>query len=403
MVNISKLIQHYTDLDQEYGASNYNPIPVVISRGKGVWVWDINNKKYLDCLAAYSALNFGHLHPKIVKAVKEQISQLTLTSRAYHNDKLGLFLRELCEFSNMDKALPMNTGAEAVETGIKIARRWGYQKRKVEKNKAEIIVCENNFHGRTTTISGFSSNLNSYNNFGPPTPGFIKIPFNDTEALKKSVNKNTVGFLVEPVQGEAGVIIPDKGYLKAIRDICEDNKVLLILDEIQTGLGRTGRNFAFESESIRPDILLLGKALGGGVYPVSAALAVDDIMDVMDPGSHGSTFGGNPLAAAVGLTSLKLLQSKNLSQKANKSGIYFLNRLKELYSEKIKDIRGIGLMIAIEFKRELVKSREIVLELMKNGLLTKDTHRKTIRITPPLIIEKKELDYALNVIKHVII
>lgn len=396
--------QHYSEaqrliqLEEVYGAHDYHPIHVVIEKAEGVWVWDVNGKKYLDCLAAYSAVNQGHRHPKIIAAMKKQLEKVTLTSRAFFNDQLGPYLKYLCEFAEMEMVLPMNTGAEAVETGIKIARRWGYRIKKVAPNKAEIIVCENNFHGRTTTIVGFSSDPNSYGDFGPATPGFIKIPFNDIKAFEQAINPNTVGFLVEPIQGEAGVIIPDEGYIKKIREICSKNNVLLILDEIQTGFGRTGKKFAFQHDGIKPDILLLGKALSGGMLPISAALTSREIMMVIDPGSHGSTFGGNPLAAAVAIASLKVIEEEKLPENSAKLGAYFLKKLKEIKNERIKEVRGRGLLIAIEFNKEFGVVRPLVEKLMKNGILAKDTHGYIIRFAPPLIIDEKTIDWAVSII-----
>ena len=391
--------QRLIQLEEVYGAHDYHPIHVVIEKAEGVWVWDVNGKKYLDCLAAYSAVNQGHCHPKIIAAMKKQLGKVTLTSRAFFNDQLGPYLKKLCEFTDMEMALPMNTGAEAVETGIKIARRWGYRIKKVAPNKAEIIVCENNFHGRTTTIVGFSSDPNSYGDFGPATPGFIKIPFNDAKALEQAINPNTVGFLVEPIQGEAGVIIPDDGYIKKIREICSKNNILLILDEIQTGFGRTGKKFAFQHDGIKPDILLLGKALSGGMLPISATLTSREIMMVIDPGSHGSTFGGNPLAAAVAIASLKVIEEEKLAENSAKLGDYFKKKLKEIKNERIKEVRGRGLLIAIEFKKEFGLVRPLVEKLMKNGILAKDTHGYIIRFAPPLIIDEKTIDWAVSIIK----
>jgi ornithine--oxo-acid transaminase len=390
--------QRLIQLEEVYGAHDYHPIHVVIEKAEGVWIWDVSGKKYLDCLAAYSAVNQGHCHPKIIAAMKKQLEKVTLTSRAFFNDQLGPYLKYLCEFAEMEMALPMNTGAEAVETGIKIARRWGYRIKKVEPNKAEIIVCENNFHGRTTTIVGFSSDPNSYGDFGPATPGFIKIPFNDEKALEQAINPNTVGFLVEPIQGEAGVIIPDEGYIKKIREICSKNNVLLILDEIQTGFGRTGKKFAFQHDGIKPDILLLGKALSGGMLPISAALTSREIMMVINPGSHGSTFGGNPLASAVAIASLKVIEEEKLPENSAKLGAYFQKKLKEIKNERIKEVRGRGLLIAIEFKKEFGEVRPIVEKLMKNGILAKDTHGYIIRFAPPLIIDEKTIDWAVSII-----
>lgn len=390
------------ELENRYGAHNYHPLPVILTRGEGVWVWDMNQKKYLDCLACYSAVNQGHRHPKILQALEDQLNQITLTSRAFHHDKLGLFCKRLAEFSGMEQVLPMNTGAEAVETALKIARRWGYQIKKVPPNQAEIIVCENNFHGRTTTIVGFSSDPTSYGDFGPATPGFIKIPFNDPEALERAITQNTVGFLVEPIQGEAGIIVPSEGYLNLVKEICQRRDVLLIADEIQTGFGRTGKRFAFEHDQIHPDILCVGKALGGGVYPVSAAITSREIMKVITPGSHGSTFGGNPLACAVGLASMQVIIDEHLAERSAKNGAYFLKRLQEIRSNSIKEVRGKGLLIGLEFTKSFGPCRPVVIELMKQGILAKDTHESTIRFAPPLIIEPETIDWAVSLIEKTI-
>ncbi|MHA1821097.1 MAG: ornithine--oxo-acid transaminase [Promethearchaeota archaeon] len=403
---VNQKSKEYMELERKYGAHNYEPIPVVLEKANDIWVYDVEGKKYLDCLSSYSAINHGHLHPRIIRALEEQTKKLTLTSRAFYNNRLGEFLKRLCEFTGMEMALPMNTGAEAVETAIKIARRWGYRKKKVESNKAEIIVCENNFHGRTTTIVGFSSDPETYGDFGPPTPGFKKIEFNNLKALEDAITKNTVAFLVEPIQGEAGVLIPDEGYLKGVREICTQHNVLLILDEIQTGFGRTGKKFAFEHENIKPDILTVGKALGGGVYPVSAALTSREIMEVITPGSHGSTFGGNPLACAVGIESINILEEEGIIENAERMGKRFLEGLRKLIDKdnikEIKDIRGKGLLIAVEFKKEYGKIRKLVEKLMENGILAKDTHGYTIRFAPPLTIKEADVDWAVNVISHTI-
>lgn len=391
------------EIESSYGAHNYHPLEVVLSKGEGVFVWDVEGKKYLDCLSAYSAVNQGHRHPKIIEAAKVQLDNLTLTSRAFYNDRLGMFLKKLCDLTETEVALPMNTGAEAVETGIKIARRWGYEVKKIPQNKAEIIVCENNFHGRTTTIVGFSSDEDSRNNFGPFTPGFIKIPFNDPNALEKAINNNTVGFLVEPIQGEAGVIVPDEGYLKKIREICTKNNILLILDEIQTGFCRTGKMFAFMHENIKPDILLVGKALGGGIIPVSAAMSSKDIMAPITPGSHGSTFGGNPLACAVGEAAIDVLIDEKLDEKSKTLGLYFKEGLKNIKSPLIKEIRGKGLFVAIELRIEAGNARQYTNKLKERGILAKETHEQTIRFAPPLIITKKEIDWILNIITEILL
>ena len=387
----------YIELEQKFGAHNYHPLPVVISKAKGVWVWDVEGKKYIDMLSSYSAINQGHLNDRIVKAAMEQMKRVTLTSRAFSNDRMGPFLKKLCEVSGMEMALPMNTGAEAVETSIKLARRYAHQRKGLPESEGEIIVCENNFHGRTTTIVSFSSDLDSRKGFGPFGPGFITVPYNDIPAFKKAVNKNTIGILVEPIQGEAGINIPSPGYLRELRRICSDKGILLILDEIQTGFCRTGKMFAFQHEEVKPDILCVGKALGGGLYPVSAALSSREIMSVFTPGSHGSTFGGNPLAAAIGEESLNVLLDEKLADRAAEMGAYFVKRLKGIRSKKIKQIRAKGLLIGVEFhlgQGETV--RPICEKLMDKGVLAKDSHEKTIRFAPPLVITEDEIDWAIE-------
>jgi len=390
------------DETEKYSAKNYEPLPLVLERGEGVWVWDVENNKYLDMLSAYSALNQGHRHPKIIQALKKQAERVTLTSRAFHNDKMGEFLKLLCGIGGKEKALPMNTGAEAVETAIKAARKWGYLRKKVPEDKAEIIVCENNFHGRTTTIISFSTEPQYRFGFGPFTPGFKIIPYNNVEALKNAINDNTVGFLVEPIQGEGGVIVPDEGYLKNTYEICKKNRVLFIADEIQTGFGRTGRMFGCDHEDVTPDILIVGKALGGGVYPVSAILANDDIMSVFTPGDHGSTFGGNPLACAVGIASLEVIVEERLPERAAELGRYFMERLNKIESPYVKEIRGKGLLIGIEIKKEYGTARPFCEKLAKLGILSKETHHQVIRLAPPLIINKEEIDWALERIEKVL-
>ena len=388
--------QYYMDLENTYGAHNYHPIPVVISKADGVWVWDPEDRKYMDCLSAYSAVNQGHRHPKIIGAMTDQAGLLTLTSRAFHNDKLGPYLKQLTEFAQMEVALPMNTGAEAVETGIKIARKWGYEKKGVAANQAEIIVCEENFHGRTTTIVGFSTDPDARDGFGPATPGFKIIPFNDVAALENAITENTVAFMVEPIQGEAGVIVPDEGYLKAVKAVCEKNNVLLILDEVQTGFCRTGKMFAWMHEGVKPDILTVGKALGGGVYPVSAALASQEVMSVIRPGEHGSTFGGNPVACAVAMAALDVLVDENLAEKSDVLGRRFREGLAALGSDKITDIRGKGLLNAIELTPAAGKARQYTEKLKDLGVLAKETHVHTIRFAPPLIITDEQIDWLVG-------
>lgn len=394
--------RYYINLENKYTAHGYHPLPVVLSRGKGVWVWDVDGKKYIDCLSAYSAVNQGHLHPRIIKALREQAAKLTLTSRAFHNDQLGVFMKKLSKLARMEMALPMNTGAEAVETAIKIARKWGYEKKGVRKNKAEIITCRENFHGRTTTIVGFSTDPDAYTNFGPATPGFKIIPYNDTKALEKAITKSTVAFLVEPIQGEAGVNIPDAGYLEKIRKICTKHKILLIFDEIQTGLCRTGKMFSWMYENAKPDMITLGKALGGGVMPVSAVVSSEKVMSVITPGTHGSTFGGNPLACVVGTASLDVLIDEKLDKRAMRLGKYFRKRLHEIATDKVAEIRGRGLLIALELKKSAGTAREYTEKLMKLGVLAKDTHGQTIRFAPPLVITEKQIDWIIERVRKVI-
>ncbi len=394
--------QQYIDLENEFGAHNYKPLDVVLSRGEGVWVWDVDGNKYLDCLAAYSAVNQGHCHPKIMDAMIDQAKKLTLTSRAFRNDQLGLFYQELCKLTNSHKVLPMNSGAEAVETVIKTVRKWGYKVKGVAQDQAEIIVCENNFHGRTITIVGFSTDPNSTEGFGPFTPGFKIIPFGDAEALENAITPNTVGFLVEPIQGEAGVIIPPVGYLKAVRAICKKNNVVLILDEIQTGLGRTGKMLAEEHDGIEADLTLIGKALSGGFYPVSAVLSNSEVMGVLQPGEHGSTFGGNPLACAVARVALKVLVEEKMVDNAAEMGTYFLDGLRQIKNSGIKEVRGKGLMIGMELLPEAGGARQYCQKLKGKGLLCKETHENIIRFAPPLVITKDVIDWALEQIEAVL-
>jgi ornithine--oxo-acid transaminase len=388
----------YIQFTDKFSAHNYHPLPVVLNRGEGIWVWDVEGKKYLDMLSGYSALNQGHCHPKIADAIKKQVSQLTLTSRAFHNDKMGFFLEKICNLTGYEKVLPMNSGAEAVETAVKVARKWGYENKKVRENAAEIIVCENNFHGRTTTIVGFSSEEQYRDGFGPFTPGFKMIPYNDSVALKNAIGDNTIGFLIEPIQGEGGVIVPEEGYLKRCAEICKQNNVLLIDDEIQTGLGRTGRLFACEYEGVRPDIIIIGKALSGGFYPVSAIACDNNIMDVIKPGDHGSTFGGNPLASTIGMAALDVIVQEKLADKAYELGNWFMDELRKIQNPRFKEVRGKGLLIGIELAE---KARPYCEELMRQGILAKETHDMVVRFAPPLIIKKHELEWALDKIKQV--
>jgi ornithine--oxo-acid transaminase len=391
----SKTQGYLAEVDR-YSAHNYHPLPVVLERGEGVWVWDVDGNRYLDMLSAYSALNQGHRHPAILEAARRQLDTLTLTSRAFHNDQMGPFLKELCVATGFERALPMNTGAEAVETAIKMVRKWGYQVKGVAADKAEIIVCENNFHGRTTTIVGFSSEPQYRDGFGPFTPGFKTIPYGDAAALKKAITKNTVGFLVEPLQGEGGVVVPPAGFLAAARKLCTENRVALIADEIQTGLGRTGRLFCYEWDNVRPDILIVGKALGGGVYPVSAAIADSEYMDVFHPGDHGSTFGGNPLAAAIARASLRVILDEDLPARSAKLGAWFMDRLRRIDSPHVEEVRGKGLMIGVVIKESSGVARPFCEALEAKGVLAKETHHQVIRFAPPLTITEEELEFALE-------
>ena len=388
--------QDYLNLENEYGAHNYKPLDVVLTRGKGVWVWDVDGKRYLDCLAAYSAVNQGHCHPAIIATMTAQAQNLTLTSRAFRNDQLGPFYKEICDLTHSHKVLPMNSGAEAVETVIKAVRKWGYHVKGIPEDQAEIIVCANNFHGRTITIVGFSTDPTARTGFGPFTPGFKVIPFGDAEALEAAITPNTAGFLVEPIQGEAGVIIPPDGYLKAVRQICDRRNVVLILDEIQTGLGRTGRLLAEAHEGIEADLTLVGKALSGGFYPVSAVLSNKEVMDVLQPGEHGSTFGGNPLACAIARTAIRVLVEEKMIENAAEMGDYFLSGLKTIRSPHIKAVRGRGLMIAMELVPEAGGARKFCYRLAEKGMLCKETHENTIRFAPPLVITKSEVEWALE-------
>lgn len=394
--------QYYIELEEKFGAHNYKPLDVVIQRGEGVWVWDVEGNKYLDCLAAYSAVNQGHCHPKIMATMIEQAKNLTLTSRAFRNDQLGLFYQEICELTNSHKVLPMNSGAEAVESVIKAVRKWGYQVKGIPQDKAEIIVCENNFHGRTITIVGFSTDVNSREGFGPFTPGFKIIPFGDAGALEEALTPNTVAFMVEPIQGEAGVIVPQAGYLKEVKTICEKHDIVLILDEIQTGLGRTGKLLAEEHDNIEADLTLIGKALSGGFYPISAVLSNTEVLGVLRPGEHGSTFGGNPLACAVARTAVKVLIDENMIENAEVMGDYFKAGLSGINSSIIKEIRGKGLLIGVELIPEVAGARRFCEKLMKQGLLCKETHENIIRFAPPLLITKQEIDWALKRIESVL-
>jgi ornithine--oxo-acid transaminase len=388
--------QSYSSLERQYSASNYKPFDVVLSHGLGVWVWDIEGRRYLDCLSAYSAVNQGHCHPRILAALIDQASRLAITSRAFMNDQFPLFCQELCTATHSHKVLPMNSGAEAVESAIKVARKWGYETKGVPKDRSEVIVCANNFHGRTLTIVGFSTDPTARDGFGPFTPGFSIVPFGDAAALEAAITPDTVAFLVEPIQGEAGVIIPPAGYFKSVREICTHHNIILILDEIQTGLGRTGRLLAEAHEGIEADLTLIGKALSGGFYPISAVLSNDEILGVLKPGEHGSTFGGNPLACAVARESLKVLSEEAMVENAQAMGARLLNGLRDINSRAVKEVRGRGLMIAIELHPQAGGARRYCDVLRRRGVLCKDTHDHTIRVSPPLVITRDEIGWALD-------
>ena len=394
--------QDYIELEQKYGADNYHPLDVVITQGKGVWVWDIEGKKYLDFLSAYSALNQGHCHPKILQAMLEQATKVTLTSRAFRNDQLGLFYEKLCKISRLPKVLPMNSGAEAVETAIKAIRKWAYKVKGVPASQAEIIVCTNNFSGRTISLISFSTEEQYQDGFAPLTPGFKVIPFGDAEALEKAITPNTAAFLVEPIQGEGGIIVPPNGFLKQAEKVCRNHNVLLILDEIQTGLGRTGKMFAYQHEDVQPDGITVGKALSGGFYPISAFISTKEVMGVFQPGDHGSTFGGNPLAAAIGNAALDVIIEEDLPEKAAKIGEYFMAKLQSIESSYIKEVRGKGLLIGVEFYPEAGGARRFCKALLKEGLLAKETRDNVIRFAPPLVITQEEIDWAFEKISRVL-
>lgn len=397
---IAETTEEYVELENQYGAHNYHPLDVVIERASGVWVYDVEGRRYLDCLAAYSAVNQGHCHPRILRAMVEQAEKLTLTSRAFRNDQLPLLCRDLHELTGFDMALPMNSGAEAVETAIKAARKWGSTVKGIPEGEAEIIVCANNFHGRTVTIISFSTEEQYRDGFGPFTPGFKVIPFGDAEALRAAITPHTCAFLVEPIQGEAGIIIPPSGFLRTAAEICRSNNVLLMTDEIQSGLGRTGKLFAYMHDGIRPDVLIIGKALAGGFYPVSMVLSSREVLGVFQPGDHGSTFGGNPLACAIARAALRVLIDENMVQRAAQLGAYFLGRLLTLRSPIVKEVRGRGLWIGVELH---CKARPYCEALKEEGLLCKETHDHVIRIAPPLVITHEEIDWAFERIQKVII
>lgn len=388
-------------LEDLYSAHNYHPLDVVINRAKGIWVWDVEGKKYLDFLSAYSAVNQGHCHPRIIKVLENQSKKLTLTSRAFRNDQLPLFAKELCELAGYEMLLLMNSGAEAVETAIKAARKWAYQKKGIPQDRAEIIACTNNYHGRTVTIISFSTEPLYRKDFGPFTPGFVIVPYGDLDALETAINPNTAAFIVEPIQAEAGILIPPEGYLKDAKELCEKHNVLFVADEIQTGLGRTGKFFGCEHEGVKPDLVVIGKSLGGGVYPISAVLSQRDVLGLFKPREHGSTFGANPLACAVARESLHVIQDEELIENSTKQGKYFLEKLKTIKSRHIKDVRGKGLLIGIELNPEAGGARRFCEELQNEGLLCKETHENIIRFAPPLIIKQKDLNWAYKRVKEV--
>ena len=394
--------QDYMKLEDRYGAHNYHPLDVVIERGDGIWVYDVDGQKYMDFLSAYSAVNQGHCHPRLVAKMQEQCEKITLTSRAFRNHQLPLLMKELCELTGFDRALLMNSGAEAVETAIKAVRKWGYTQKGVAKDKAEIIVANNNFHGRTTTIVGFSSEEKYKKGFGPFTPGFVTVPYGDADALVDAISTNTVAVFIEPVQGEGGILIPPQGYLERIQKLCKKNNILFVLDEIQSGLGRCGKLFAYEYEKVKPDGVVIGKALSGGFYPVSAFLAREDVMAVFNPGEHGSTFGGNPLGCAVAREALQILVDEDLPQRAFDLGKYFRAKLNSINSKYIKEVRGKGLMIGLELTDAAGGARRFCEALQQEGLLCKETHDTVIRFAPPLVIEKEELDWAFDKIQYVL-
>lgn len=394
--------QEFIALEEKHGAHNYKPLDVVITRGEGVWVYDVEGNRYLDCLSAYSALNQGHVHPRILQALVEQAGRVTLTSRAFRNDQLPLLYRELAEISGYQMSLLMNSGAEAVETALKLARKWAYTVKGIPRHQAEIIVCEGNFHGRTISIISFSSEKLYRDDFGPFTPGFITVPYGDAEAIARAITPNTAAVMIEPIQGEAGVIVPPQGYLQQVQEICWRRGVLFIADEIQTGLGRTGRFFACDHENVRPDMVIIGKALSGGFYPVSAVLADEPLMGLFQPGEHGSTFGGNPLGAAVARAALKVIIEEKLAENAARLGEYFQEQLAEIPSPYVKEVRGRGLLIGVELKAEAGGARPFCEALRQRGILAKDTHENTIRFAPPLIIDQAAIDWALPHIREVL-
>ena len=392
----------YIALEEQYGAHNYHPLDVVIERAEGVWVYDVDGKKYLDCLSAYSAVNQGHVHPEILKALVEQAKKVTLTSRAFRNDQLPLLYKELAEMTGYEMSLPMNSGAEAVETALKLARKWAYEIKGVARHQAEIITVEGNFHGRTITIVTFSSEPTYRDNFGPFTPGFVTVRYGDASAIEKAITPNTAAVLIEPIQGEGGVIIPPTGYLKQVAEICKKNNVLLMADEIQTGLGRAGKLFACEHEEVRPDVTIVGKAMAGGFYPVSAVLADAALLGLFKPGEHGSTFGGNPLAAAVARAALRVIREERLAERSQQLGEYFMEQLSEIPSPHVREVRGKGLLIGVELKESAGGARRFCEALQERGILAKETHDNVIRFAPPLIIDQETIDWALPSIREVL-
>ena len=394
--------KEFIAIEEQYGAHNYHPLDVVIERAEGVWVYDVDGKKYLDCLSAYSAVNQGHVHPQILNALLEQAKKVTLTSRAFRNDQLPLLYKELSEMTGYEMSLPMNSGAEAVETALKLARKWAYRVKGVPRHQAEIITAAGNFHGRTISIVTFSTEPLYRDDFGPFTPGFVNVPYGDADAIENAITPNTAAVLLEPIQGEGGVIIPPAGYLKRVAEICRQNNVLLMADEIQTGLGRTGKLFAAQHEDVRPDVTIIGKALAGGFYPVSAVLADEAILGLFTPGEHGSTFGGNPLAAAVARAALRVIREENLSERSRELGEYFMEQLAEIPSPHVKEVRGKGLLIGVELNPEAKGARRFCEAMQARGILAKETHDNVIRFAPPLVIDKETIDWALPSIRDVL-
>lgn len=401
--NLIKNRDYFIALEEQYGAKNYHPLDVVLTKGEGVWVYDVEGKRYLDCLSAYSALNQGHNHPAIKRAMIDQLDNITLTSRAFRNDQLGLLYKKLSDMTGYEMSLPMNSGAEAVETAIKVARKWAYLTKGIPKNQAEIIVAEGNFHGRTISVISFSSTEQYKNDFGPFTPGFIMVPYGDSEAIKNAITDNTAAIFLEPIQGENGIIIPPKGYLKQVSELCSQHNILFMADEIQTGLGRTGKLFACQHENVRPDIMIIGKALSGGFYPVSATLADEPVMGLIKPGDHGSTFGGNPLGAAVAVKALEVLEEENLIENSRKMGQYLMDHLEEIPKKNILEVRGKGLLIGVELKNELGGARKYAEALQERGILVKETHEHILRFAPPLVIDKATIDWMVPIVRDVLL